>query len=178
MVEGIPEGWIAKKEAIELTALSPRTFDRTIKRRRIEHREYTVPNRRPIVVYLRTDIQDISRKAIPARPEVISPEETETQPEQQTDLALQQDTHIQELPSIALISALTTALRVPRITEKLVLTLAESVAYSGVPKSTILTAIHDGSLAVIRKRPYGIRRDVIDTYVSALSPVSVNGVSA
>ncbi len=49
----IPAGWISKDEAIEFTGLGKRTFERTVKKRGIEHGGVSVEGRRPIITYKR-----------------------------------------------------------------------------------------------------------------------------
>ncbi len=156
----IPEGWMSKKEGIELTALSPRTFERTVRKRGIEQKELPVEGRRPIIIYPRNALEDMKRQTVVAPPEVVRDEDAATIPAEQT---------LPAVPSlVAALTAVAANMTVLPLKEKLTLTLKETVVYSGLPKTAVLSAIHDGGLPVVYQKPYRIRKSDIDAFVAGM----------
>ena len=165
----IPEGWVSKKEAIELTALSPRTFERTVRKRGIEQKEVPIEGRRPIIIYPRNALEDMKRHTVVERPEVVRDENTGTAPPRQTLPTVRESGEgaVQALETA--LSAIASDLSLLPLTGKLTLTLKEAVVYSGLPKTAVLSAIHGGGLAVVYRNPYRIRRSDIDAFVAGMT---------
>ncbi len=165
----IPEGWISKKEAIELTALSDRTFERTVRKRGIEQKELPVDGRRPVIIYPRNAVEDMKRQTVVERPEMVHDVDTENVPAEKM-LQIATPEKKEAVPSwIAAIEALASNMTALPLTEKLTLTLKEAVVYSGLPKTAVLSAIHDGGLPVVYRSPYRIRKSDIDAFVAGMT---------
>jgi len=164
----IPEGWVSKKEAIELTALSPRTFERTVRKRGIEQRELPVEGRRPVIIYPRNALEDMKRQTVVERPEILRDGDTgNVHAEQMVQITTSEKK--EAVPSwIAAIEALASNMTALPPTEKLTLTLKDAVVYSGLPKTAVLSAIHDGGLPVVYRKPYRIRKSDIDVFVARM----------
>ena len=164
----IPEGWISKKEAIELTALSPRTFERTVRKRGIEQKELPVEGRRPIIIYPRNALEDMKRQTVVERPEAVREETENVHTEQMLQIATSEEK--EAVPSlVAALTAVAANITVLPLKEKLTLTLKEAVVYSGLPKTAVLSAIHDGGLPVVYRSPYRIRKSDIDAFVAGMT---------
>lgn len=145
----IPEGWISKKGAIELTAMSPRTFERTVRKRGIEQKEVPIEGRRPIIIYPRNALEDMKRRTVVEQPEVMRDGDTRTAPTEQTLPVVRENGEgtVQALKTT--LTAIASDLSLLLLTGKLTLTLKEAVVYSGLPKTAVLSAIHTGGLPIV-----------------------------
>lgn len=139
--------WKLKADAIRDLGLSERTIERLIQAGRIRTAQRRVPGRRPLTVLHPDDVEQIRREIIPAQPTGPPP------------VPAARHSNGAPLPSLSF-EAFQALLRGPAVPlhRKLYLTVAEAVAYSGLPKAVLLRWIHAGTLPAIRAGGYRIRR--------------------
>lgn len=171
VVEKIPTGYVSRERAIEILEKSETSIERLVRTGEIASRLFPAPGRRPIRYYTEeslTKFKELEERKIAARP-----------PSQlvKTVIALKQQRHAEAEPTslaLAVPDAAVNTLRelverwlapkpVP-LTEKLWLSLDESVELSGLARTDLLSLIAKGSVSARKSGGWRIRRASLEAF--------------
>jgi excisionase family DNA binding protein len=167
---------MTKEEAAELLEVSTRAVERYTKQGRLSV-TYEKGKTRSVAVYDRAELErlkeELKQPVYPARPVVVSSEESS-----QALTTTRPDHDVSEIVAIlarALERAAPPAVASrPSLTEiavKMVLSLKEAAALSGIPRARLLEAIESGKLKAGKDtiaRGWRVKRDNLDAYVKKL----------
>ena len=168
-------GWLSKAQAAAALEVSTKTLDRMAAQKLIEQAIWRRPGKPAIAVFYPPDVEKLWKARNPdATPPFVVPEAQEDPgPPPETAALARSTAHGAQNTLAVLLEALghasaTPAVPAVAIRDKLFLTLAEAVSYSGLPPVYLRTLIANGTLTAVKVDGRGslrIKRGDLDRLV-------------
>jgi len=156
---GIEPGWITKREAADRLAVSPKSVERLAKNGRIDHRHLRRADGKVIAVYGEEQVQTIAERRR-AELSLVSRAGTSTEPSSRRS---------KPPTAMEILRQIVETLRLPRPSERLLLTVDDAVCFSGLSHGEIEAAIRGGELKVLQCQARQlIRRSDVAAFVERM----------